>query len=54
MLAVSAINVKRIMNKWQSSFWLEIKKQIVDLVNVVFFQINNQTIHKWAFKGSTS
>ena len=49
MLAAAAFNFKRMMNKWKSSFWLEFKIQIVDLINSMFYQINNQIILKWAF-----
>ena len=41
MLAAAAFNFKRMMNKWKSSFWLEFKIQIVDLINTMFYQINN-------------
>jgi len=37
------------MNIWKSSFWLEFKIQIVDLVKQAFYQINNKIILKWAF-----
>ena len=49
MLAAAAFNFKRMMNKWKSSFWLEFKIQIVDLIKAVFYQINNNLIRKWAF-----
>jgi len=49
MLAAAAFNFKRMMNKWKSSFWLEFKIQIVDLINSMFYQINNKIILKWAF-----
>jgi IS5 family transposase len=49
MLAAAAFNFKRMMNKWKSSFWLVFKNQIIDLINSIFYQINNQTILKWAF-----
>ena len=49
MLAAAAFNFKRMMNKWKSSFWLEFKIQIVDLINSMFYQINYKIILKWAF-----
>jgi len=49
MLAAAAFNFKRKMNKWKSSFWLEIKIQIVDLINAMFYHINNNLIQKGAF-----
>lgn len=45
----AAFNFKRMMNKWKSSFWLEFKIQIVDLIKAMFYQINNNLIRKWAF-----
>lgn len=49
MLAAAAYNFKRMMNIWKSSFWLEFKIQIVDLINIIVHQINNQLLTKWAF-----
>lgn len=49
MLAAAAFNFKRMMNKWKSSFGLVFKNQIVDLINAMFYQINNQVILKSAF-----
>ena len=49
MLAAAAFNFKRMMNKWKSSFWLEFKIQIVDLIKAIFYQIKNNIIRKWAF-----
>lgn len=42
-------NLLDTVNKWKSSFWLVFKNQIVDLINSMFYQINNQIILKWAF-----
>ena len=49
MLAAAAFNFKRMMNKWKSSFGLEFKIQIVDLIKAMFYQINNNITRKWAF-----
>ena len=49
MLAAAAFNFKRMMNKWKSSFWHQFKIQIVDLINIMFYQINNEIILKWTF-----
>jgi IS5 family transposase len=49
MLAAAAFNFKRIMNKWKSSFYLEFKIQIIDLINSMSCQINNKIILKGAF-----
>ena len=49
MLAAAAFNFKRMINKWESSFWLVFKIQIVDLINAMFYQINNYFKLKWAF-----
>jgi len=49
MLAAAVFNFKRMMHKWKSSFWLEFKIQIVDLINSMFHQINNKIILNGAF-----
>jgi hypothetical protein len=49
MLAAAAFNFKSMMNKWKSSFWLELKIQILDLINAMFYQVNNDLIQKWVF-----
>jgi IS5 family transposase len=43
MLAAAAFNFKRMKNKLKSSFWLEFKIQIVDLIKQAFYQINFST-----------
>lgn len=49
MLAAAAFNFKRMMNKWKLSFWLNIKIQIIRLINQWFYQTGNQLILKMSF-----
>ncbi|OJU49083.1 MAG: IS5 family transposase [Bacteroidales bacterium 45-6] len=49
MLAAAAFNFKRMINKRKSSFWPVFKIQIVNLIKLKFYQINNNINLKWAF-----
>lgn len=49
MLAAAAFNFRRMMNKWNSSFCLDIKTQITRLINQWLYQTGNQIILKMSF-----